>query len=279
PVEIPARAEDGFWASLDAIAEAARGARLLCMNTPLNPVGSMMSPDYARAIGRLVLEENHRRRGSGERPLILLVDQLYWSLSFARPHVTPVHEVREVAPWTVLVDGITKMFAATGLRVGWAVAQPALIAAMSTYLGHIGGAAPTAEQAAAAAVLGDPPSFEASVTPVRQGIWTRLQTLARGVERLRAEGLPIDQIEPEGSMYLAMRLDLFGRAWGGETIRTNEAIRRFALEEAGVSMLPFQAFDHREESGWFRLAVGSASVPAIEEGLSRLGAALRRVCA
>jgi aspartate aminotransferase len=83
---------------------------------------------------------------------------------------------------------------------------------------------------------------------------------------MRAEGLPVRAIAPQGAIYLSVQFDLIGR--GG--ITTNEQIRRLLLERAGFAIVPFQAFGLKAETGWFRLSVGAASVEAIRDGLARV---------
>jgi aspartate aminotransferase len=61
------------------------------------------------------------------------------------------------------------------------------------------------------------------------------------------------------------------------TLRTNEEIRRYLLQEAGLAVVPFQAFGGTEESGWFRLSVGAVSVSEIERVMPRVRAALEGV--
>src|SRR2546428_737679 len=66
--------------------------------------------------------KTRRRDRAGERPLYLLYDQFYWMLPFGSArHEIPVRALPEVARYTVLVDGISKAFAATGVRVGWCI--------------------------------------------------------------------------------------------------------------------------------------------------------------
>src|SRR4029453_14284021 len=90
----------------------------------------------------------------GERPLYILYDQVYWTLCFGDTrHVTPPGLLPELARYTVLIDGISKAFAATGLRVGWAVGPTDLIAPMTPFLAHTRPGAPRPEQAATAAYL------------------------------------------------------------------------------------------------------------------------------
>jgi aspartate aminotransferase len=85
---------------------------------------------------------------------------------------------------------------------------------------------------------------------------------------MRRDGLPVNAIEPQGAIYLSVQFDLL------ERFGTNEAIRRFLLEEAGFAVVPFQAFGLKREDGWFRLSAGAVSLCDIEEGLQRVRRAL-----
>jgi aspartate aminotransferase len=69
-----------------------------------------------------------------------MYDQVYWIPSPAPPRVDPISLRPAIAPYVVLVDAISKAFAATGLRVGWAVAPPDIIKPMNAIIGHVGGA-------------------------------------------------------------------------------------------------------------------------------------------
>ena len=68
-----------------------------------------------------------------------------------------------------------------------------------------------------------------------------------------------------------------GRTLDGATLRTNDDIRKLLLQQAGIAVVPFQAFGLDREDGWFRLSVGAVSVAAIEAGLARLTSVLERV--
>jgi len=155
PVEIVVGPETNFLPTAEQIRPLVRDARLICINTPLNPTGTVMARDEVEAIGHLVVEENSRRLARGERPLFLMWDQVYWMLTFGENrHYAPPQLVPESARWTIFIDGISKAFAATGLRVGWTVAPPHVTARMRDILGHVGAWAPRAEQVAVARFLG-----------------------------------------------------------------------------------------------------------------------------
>jgi len=270
-VPVPAEQACGFQPTLRQLAPHLGEARLLCLCSPANPMGTVMPPRELQRITEAVVEEN-RRRAKAQRPgLMLLYDQVYGSLIYGGAvHANPVALVPEAAPWTIVLDGISKAFASTGLRVGWALASPSLIARMSDFLGHVGAWAPRPEQAATAGFLGDDEGIDVFRTRMHAGIRARLDALTRGFGALRAEGLPIDFVEPEGAIYLSLRLDLVGRRVAGRVVRSNEDLRQLLLHDAGLAAVPFQAFGLPDDSGWFRLSVGAVS-------LEDIGAALKRV--
>jgi aspartate aminotransferase len=192
---------------------------------------------------------------------------VYWQLTFGGArHVTPPEVCADVAPYTILLDAASKSFAATGLRVGWAVMPPAARQRMADILGHVGAWAPKAEQVAMAAFLDDERAIDEYHATMRGNVRQRLDALAAGFHAMRAEGLPVEVIAPQGAIYLSIRIALPGR--------TNEATRRLLLEKAGFAVVPFQAFGLPDDSGWFRVSVGAVSLADIEAALPRVRAAL-----
>jgi aspartate aminotransferase len=255
-----------------------RGATLLVLNSPSNPSGTMLSAEELGAICDLVLAEN-ARRAKGARPLYLLYDQMYWMLTFAgAKHVNPVTLRPAMAQYTVFADGISKAFAATGLRVGWGVGPPDVIRAIADLSTHVGAWAPRPEQLATAGLLGATDEIRAFHTVMLPAIEERLKLLAAGIAALKAEGFPVDCTPPAGSIYMSAQFALQGkRTPGGERLATNEGIREYLLREAGLAAVPFQAFGAKDETGWFRLSVGAVSPEQIRELMPRLREALAGV--
>ena len=273
-VRVATTAANNFFPTVDQLREPLSRAKMFTLNSPLNPTGTVIDPERLAEIARLVVEENRRRDREGLAPLMWMFDQVYWLLTFGGSrHAHPAVLVPEVAPFVVTIDAISKAFAATGLRVGWAVLHPILAERMKSFLGHVGAWAPRPEQVATTGLLGDDAAMASFGTEFREGLQSRLDTLHAGLTRLGVE-----HIAPQGAMYLAVRFDLFGRPGvEGRPMATNEDVRRWLLAAAGVAVVPFQAFDLDEENGWFRMSVGAVSVAALSAALDRLGAALSRV--
>jgi aspartate aminotransferase len=276
-VPVICRAEERFLPTKADLVGALPGARLLCLNSPLNPSGTAFTREGLLGICEAVLEENEKREGRGERPLFVMYDHIYWMLRFGGiEHVTPPGLLPEMARYTLFVDGISKGFAATGVRLGWGVGPVDVIARISAVLGHVGAWAPRAEQVATVALLDDPEGIRRYEEGFQAGLWQRLDLLHRGLQGMKERGLPVDSIPPMGAIYLTARIRPFGRRVpGGGVLSTNDEIRRWLLEAAGIGVVPFQAFGSTEDEGWFRLSVGAVSVAEVEAALPRLEAALR----
>jgi aspartate aminotransferase len=269
---VPTTRANNFFPTVEQVRASLPGTRLLVLNSPLNPTGTVIDPDVLKGIAQAIVEENHRRGDAP--PVMLMYDQVYWMLTTsAYPHLSPVQLVPEVAPFVVHIDAISKAFAATGLRVGWAVMPPVLQGKMKALIGHMGAWAARPEQLATAWLLNHPAVITAYHTTMKAEVAARLNKLYDGISTMRAAGLPVDAIAPQGAIYLSFRVDLVGRGFD-----SNEAIRVYLLEKAGLAVVPFQAFDMNEDSGWFRMSIGAVSLAELDGALERMESAVRAVC-
>lgn len=274
-VPVETQPENGFMPTAADLAPHLPTARMVVLNSPLNPCGTMISEDLLRQVCNAIVEENQRRAESGDRPLILLYDQVYWQLTFdGATHHTPVGLVPEMAPYTILIDAISKCWAATGLRVGWSVSPPWIRAKMAPLIGHMGAWAARAEQQATADLLRNPELLDGFNAEFQGALAERLQRLHAGFQSMKARGLPTDCLPVEGAIYLSARLDLIGRTIAGRRIESDEDARSLLLEKAGVAVVPFTAFGYRNNSGWVRFSVGSVTLDEVDQALERIEALL-----
>lgn len=278
PVEVPCGPETGFLPTAKLLEPALRGATLLVLCSPMNPCGTLFDERQLADICDAVLAEN-ARRGPGARPLFVLFDQMYWMLTFGgAKHCTPVGLRPEMARYTLFVDGISKSFAATGLRVGWGVGPADVVKAAADLLSHVGAWAPRPEQLATAEMLGHTEEIKAFHAVMLPGLEERLRLLADGIAGLKRDGFPVDSTPPRGSIYLSARFALNGKqAPGGQVLRTNDDVRRYLLHSCGLAAVQFQAFGARDETGWFRLSAGAVTPDDIRALMPRLREALAAV--
>jgi aspartate aminotransferase len=268
--------EDGFMPTAEALRPHLKDARVLLLNSPLNPCGTVIEPGLLGSLCEAILEENRRREVLGTRPLMLIYDQVYWQLVFdGHEHRTPVHMDPEMAKYTVLVDAVSKAWAATGLRVGWAVTPPWLRSRMAPLIGHMGAWASKFAQAATAELLADPPALDPHMTAFRGEVSDRLHQLRDGLLSLADDGVAVRALAPQGAIYLSAQFDLLGKTIAGRTLNTDDDIRALLLHEAGVAVVPFTAFGYPEGTGWVRFSVGAVSKRAIDDAVTRMREVLR----
>jgi aspartate aminotransferase len=292
--EIPLGADTNFFPTPDHLRPHLPYARLILINSPLNPTGTAIDAEVLQKICEMIVGENRRRERAGGKAIWLCYDQVYWQLVFPNVgpetgptppaqgsdgpsppprtpslrHVTPPEVCADVTPYTIILDAASKSFAATGLRVGWAVMPPVARQRMADILGHVGAWAPRPEQVAMAALLDDDLAVSTYLAEMRPRVRERLDRLATGFAAMQAEGYPVEVIAPQGAIYLSVRFAIPGN--------TNDATRKLLLDRAGFAVVPFQAFGLREDSGWFRISVGAVSLAEIDAALPRVRAALPR---
>lgn len=275
-IEVVTSPETGFMPTVEQLRPHLAEARLVVVNSPQNPSGTVLAPEALAELCDAILAENARRRALGARPLFLLYDAVYGQLAFAPAvHVTPWQLRPAMAPYTIVVDAISKCWAATGLRVGWCVAPPWVQKKMAALVGHMGAWAGRAEQVATAQLLREPERLGAWPERFLAAVQARLTTLRAGFARLADEGFPVRALGVEGAIYLSVQLDLIGRtAPDGTVLANDEALRAWLLRASGVAAVPFSAFGYPDGSGWMRLSVGSVRLEDCEATIDALRTAL-----
>src|SRR5258705_13558809 len=134
-----------------------------------------------------------------------MYDQMYWHLTYGNiKHYNPVSLRNEMRDYTIYIDAISKVFAATGVRVGWSVGPITVINKMKAILTHIGAWAPMAEQKAVASYLNNRDGIKKYLLHFKKEIEERLRRIYNGLMQLKNEGLAVDAIAPEAAIYLTI---------------------------------------------------------------------------
>ncbi len=274
---IECTAENLFMPTASAIAPHIKGASLICLCTPQNPTGTTLSKEELEKICDMVLQEN-KRRGKEEKKLYMLFDQMYWLLTYGNTvHYNPVSLRPEMKEYTIFIDGITKAFASTGLRVGWALGPAVVISKMKALLSHVGGWAPMAEQKAVAKFLLRSEAIEKYITQFKIALNDRLQKIYNGFILLKEKGFQVDAISPQAAIYLTVKVDLVGKTADGKILASQPEVTDYLLNEAKLAIVPFSAFGASSNSPWYRISVGTCKVEKIDEMFAKLEAALKKL--
>lgn len=224
------------------------GCRVLLLNSPWNPVGTVLREAELQEIGEFA--ERH--------DLTIVSDEIYERLVYdERRHVSVASLSPDLRRRTVVVNSLSKSYAMTGWRVGYCAAPAEVIDAMFLVLQQSSRGPATFIQDAAAAALTGP---QDCVEEMRREYAQRRATVARalaGLSRVRV-------LEPEGGFFAMVDVAALG-------MPSNE-IRRRLLHEQGVAVVHGSAYGPGGE-GTLRVSFGSGG-DTLAQGLARLRAGL-----
>ena len=277
-VMIETKLENNFMPTAEEIKPHIKGAALLAVCSPLNPTGTTFTKKELSTICDLVIAENEQR-SANEKKLYLLYDQIYWTLTFGETeHYNPVSLNPKMKAYTIFIDGISKAFAATGVRIGWSMGPAHLINKMKAINSHVGAWAPMAEQKAVANYLGQTENVNNYTKKFKHAIEERLRLIYNGFIQLKKEGFTVDAVTPQAAIYLTIQINLVGKKTAdGKILETQSDVTAYILNEAKIAIVPFYAFGAAKSSNWYRLSVGTCKKDEIDEMLKMLKTALTKL--
>lgn len=277
-IPIETTSETNFMLSAEDLKPHLGHATLIALCSPLNPTGTGFSKEGLKDICDLIIKENIRR-GGNRKPVYLLFDQIYWQLTFGDTvHYNPVELVPEMKNFTVFIDGMSKAFAATGVRIGWGFGPQKIMDKMKSVIGHLGAWSPKAEQVAASIFLKKEEAVDIYLHDFKEKIEKRLNGFFDGFKTLKSLGFNVDAISPQAAMYLTVKIDIKGlRTEEGKEIATTADVTKYLLNEAKIALVPFYAFGADRNSPWYRLSIGTASMNDIDRFFDNLRDALSKL--
>lgn len=256
PVIVQTREEDGFHLTREALESAITPkTKAILLNSPCNPTGAMIEPDQLRAIAALAVE----------RDLLVISDEAYESLTYdGHIHTSIASLSEQVRRRTIVVNTVSKAYAMTGWRIGYAAGPAEVIKAMSTIQGQVT-SNPTSisQKAAVAALLGPHDDLRAIVVEFerrRRYLLSRLNAIPG-----------IRCTNPEGAFYLFPNLSgFYGAVAHGRPIRNSAEMAAYLLETAHVVSVPGSEFG---SDAHVRLSYAT-SMEQISKGAERIERAL-----
>jgi aspartate aminotransferase len=276
-IKIEALQQNNFMPTADQIRPHVKGAAMIALCSPLNPTGTVFKKQDLIEICDLIIAENEQRK-EGEKKLYLLYDQIYWTLTFGdTEHFNPVVLRPQMKEYTVFIDGISKAFAATGVRVGWSFGPKHLIAKMKAINSHVGAWAPMAEQKAVAKFLVQQDVVDNYFVEFKKEIDFRLKNIYEGFIALKKEGFAVDAIYPQAAIYLTVKINLVGKSFKGVQFENQTAVTEYILNEAKLAMVPFSSFGAKADSSWYRISVGCVKKEEIGDVFQKLRTALKNI--
>lgn len=224
----------------------------LLLNTPNNPTGAVYSLELLEKIGNM----------AKDRGLWVIFDEIYERLVYGNSsHYNILKVVPSLRESTLLVNGVSKAFAMTGWRIGYALGPQSLIEKMGSVQGHL-----TSNPAAVSqwASVGAIREAEPEVEVMRQAFEARRELILSELSRMPH----IDVTAPEGAFYVFVDArKCYGKSYKGKLITDDISLCRALLEGEFVAAVPGSAF---LAPGYLRFSY-SNSVEEITEGMKRFG--------
>ena len=262
PVVIETDERTAFKITADQLAKAITPkTRLFMHNSPSNPTGTVYTPAEIKVIGA-VLEK---------AGIVSLSDEIYEHLIYG--DIQPL-SLAAVSPGlkalTVTVNGCSKSFSMTGWRIGWIAGPSEIVKAVSKFQSHATSDPAAFSQAGAAEAYGKMSrSPTAAIASMKTQFDARRKLMLGRLNQLKG----VRCIEPLGAFYCFPNVSgVFGQTFNGVTVKTPMDFCSVALEQAGVALVPGEAFGSKNH---VRLSYATSS-ELIEKGMDRLQALLNR---
>jgi aspartate aminotransferase len=261
PVTIPCGEDQGFKLTAEQLEAAITPrTRWLILNSPSNPTGATYTLEEYAALAKVL--ERHPN-------VLVMTDDIYEHIRFeggTAPHF--LNAAPKMQDRTLAINGVSKTYAMTGFRIGWAAGPAVLIKALDTLLSQAAGNACSVSQAAAlAALTGDQTFLAESLAVYRE----RRDVMARGINDIPG----LSCLVPEGAFYLYINCaGLIGKTTPDGTVLADDGmITLYLLESVGVAVVAGAAYGL---SPYVRISTAT-SIETLQDGLTRIADAVSRL--
>ncbi len=256
PVIVETREEDQFLITPSQLKKAITSrTKAIILNYPCNPTGSTYTAKQLEDLADLLIEA----------PLWIISDEIYEKFIYENVVHTSIASLSgDLKKKTIIVNGVSKSYAMTGWRIGYAAGNQEVIEAMGTVQSQSTSNPSSISQKAAAAALREGTSF--IQTMVRE-FASRRKLMVEGLNAIPGVKCP----SPLGSFYVFPNVKaLIGKEYNGHKIRSSIHLATFLLEQGGVSTIPGEAFG---VDGYLRLSFAT-SKERLMTGLKKIEKAI-----
>jgi aspartate aminotransferase len=249
---VPIRRSDGVLTRADLEARVTSRSRGIILNSPSNPSGAVIPPEELQAIAQFAIE----------RDLWVISDEIYGRLIYDDAQQVSIASFPGMRERTLVINGVSKAYAMTGWRIGYAAGPRPIIEAMSSLQSQSTSNPTSIAQAAAEAALTGP---QEAVEAMRQEFDRRRRFAVERINQIRG----LKAAVPKGAFYLWVDMSgLIGQTVAGRRIENADDLALAWLEEARVAVVPGSGFGMPH---FFRLSYAT-SLERIATGLERMAA-------
>lgn len=226
--------------------------KLLILNSPSNPTGMVYAKGELQAIAKILTEAG----------IFCISDEIYEKIIYDnQEHISIASLDEKMKKLAIVINGVSKSYAMTGWRIGYAAARKEIIQAMSNLQSHSTSNPASIAQVAAAAALSGP---QQEVKKMVEEFQQRRDYMAERINKING----ISCIKPQGAFYLFVDISkiLKQAKYKGKAIDNSLSLAQIILAEARVAVVPGGVFG---ADNYLRLSY-AASMQNITRGLDRI---------
>lgn len=252
PVFVETKEENSFKLTVEALNKAVtKNTKALIINSPNNPTGATYSKEELEKIADFAQKND----------IIIISDEIYEKLLYGEEgHISIASLSEDAYNRTIVINGVSKAYAMTGWRIGYAAASEKIISLMSNIQSHTtSNPCSISQYAAVEALTGD----QSEVEKMKIEFKKRRDFMVDKINSINN----LSCVKPEGAFYVMMNISkLLNKKVNGETIKDSLEFSRLLLEDEKVAVIPGIAFGVDD---YVRLSYAT-SLKNIEEGLKRI---------
>ncbi|MBE7040937.1 MAG: pyridoxal phosphate-dependent aminotransferase [Ruminococcaceae bacterium] len=251
PVIVDSTEEADFKVTVAALEKALTPkTRALVLNSPSNPTGMVYTAEELKAIADFAVKND----------IYVISDEIYEHLIYEGKHVSIASFGEDIKNRTIIINGVSKTYAMTGWRIGFAAAAPEIAKIMANVQSHASSNPNSIAQAATVAALSGGMD---EIEVMKKAFVERRNYM---VDRINS----IDGVsckKPNGAFYVLMNISkIKGKTIAGKVINTSDDFAELFLQEAKVAVVPCSGFGDDNFVRWSY----AVSMDTIREGLDRL---------
>ena len=252
PIMVKTKEEEGFLPSLKLLEKLTTPrTKAIVINSPNNPTGCVYPPELLEKIAAFAVEKE----------IYVVSDEIYERLIYdGQQHVSIASFGPQIHKQAIVINGLSKTFAMTGWRMGYAAASEDIVNAMAAYQSHATSGANSIAQYASYKALQNGAAY---IRAMREEYDARRQLMVAKINGMDG----VSCITPHGAFYVMLNVKkLIGRTFRGEKIEDAVALSRMLLDAVNVAVVPGDAF---EAPGFCRISY-AVSREDIDAGLDAI---------
>jgi aspartate aminotransferase len=259
PVIVDTKEKDEFKMKPEQLKAAiTKHTRAVIINSPSNPTGAAYTPEELKAIAAVLLDKD----------ILIISDDIYEKIYYADFPFTNIASCEpKLKDRTIVVNGVSKTYAMTGWRIGYAAASEDIVAAINKIQSqNTSNPTSIAQKAAVEALCGDQKVVEKMVSEFRK----RKDYIVYALEQIPG----VKCFSPEGAFYVFPNVSkVYGHSYKDKKITNSTELIDYLLDEANVAAVPGVAFGSDDH---IRLSYAT-SMKNIEEGIKRIKSAVSKL--